>query len=105
MPRARFGWLTPQWQSQATRGSMFYVYLLVSIADPAQRYVGFTTELKQRLKAHNEGASVHTRKYNPWKLVSYFAFDDEHRRARVRVLPEIRVGTSVREQAAMAWFG
>jgi predicted GIY-YIG superfamily endonuclease len=60
---------------------MFYVYLLVSIAHPNQRYVGFTTDLKQRLKSHNEGASVHTAKYRPWKVVSYFAFDDE-RRAR-----------------------
>jgi len=60
---------------------MFYVYLLISIADPAQRYVGFTTDLKQRVESHNQGASEHTRKYRPWKLVSYMAFDDE-RRAR-----------------------
>jgi putative endonuclease len=57
---------------------MFYVYLLISIAEPAQRYAGFTTDVKQRLKSHNEGASVHARKYKPWKLVSCFAFDDEH---------------------------
>ena len=60
---------------------MFYVYLLISIADPAKRYVGFTTDLKRRVKSHNEGASVHTRKYKSRRLVSYFAFDDE-RRAR-----------------------
>jgi predicted GIY-YIG superfamily endonuclease len=60
---------------------VFYVYLLISVADPKQRYVGFTSDVKQRLKAHNEGASIHTRKYKPWKLVSYTAFDDE-RRAR-----------------------
>jgi predicted GIY-YIG superfamily endonuclease len=60
---------------------MFRVYMLISIGDPRQRYVGFTTDLKQRVKSHNEGASVHTRKYKPWKLVSYFGFDDE-RRAR-----------------------
>jgi predicted GIY-YIG superfamily endonuclease len=60
---------------------MFYVYLLISTADPAQRYVGFTTDLTSRVNSHNDGASVHTRKYRPWKLVSYFAFDDE-RRAR-----------------------
>jgi predicted GIY-YIG superfamily endonuclease len=60
---------------------MFYVYLLISIAHPHQRYVGLTTDLKQRLKSHNDGASVHTAKYRPWKVVSYFAFDDE-RRAR-----------------------
>ena len=60
---------------------MFYVYLLVSIAHPDQRYVGFTTDLKARVKAHNAGSSVHTAKYRPWKLVTYCAFDDE-RRAR-----------------------
>ncbi len=60
---------------------MFYVYLLISIADQSQRYVGFTTDLKRRFKSHNEGASVHTRKYKPWTLVSYLAFDHE-RRAR-----------------------
>ncbi len=60
---------------------MFYVYLLISIADPAQRYVGFTSDLEQRLDSHNQGASIHTRKYRPWKLVTYTAFDDE-RRAR-----------------------
>ena len=55
--------------------------MLPSVADPTQRYVGFTTDVKECLKSHNEGASVHTRKYKPWKLVSYFAFEDE-RRAR-----------------------
>jgi putative endonuclease len=60
---------------------VFYVYLLISISDPTQRYVGFTTNLKQRVKSHNEGASAQTRKNRPWTLVSYMAFDDE-RRAR-----------------------
>ena len=58
---------------------MFYVYMLVSIASPEQRYTGFTAHLKQRIKAHNAGESVHTRKHRPWKLVNYFAFDDEDR--------------------------
>jgi putative endonuclease len=60
---------------------MFYVYLLISGADPTERYIGYTTDLKARLKSHNEGASIHTRKYRPWNLVTYFAFADE-RRAR-----------------------
>lgn len=60
---------------------MFYVYLLVSLPHPDQRYVGFSTNLKDRVKAHNEGASASTRPYKPWKLVTYSAFDDE-RRAR-----------------------
>jgi putative endonuclease len=60
---------------------MFYVYLLQSEAHDDQRYVGFTTELKQRLRKHNEGASIHTAKFRPWRLVTYLAFESE-RKAR-----------------------
>ena len=56
---------------------MYYVYLLRSLSDPTQRYIGFTTNLKQRFTSHNEAGSVHTAKYRPWKLVTYIAFDDE----------------------------
>jgi len=44
---------------------MFYVYLIQSLSEPGQRYTGFTTDLKTRLKKHNEGASIHTAKYKP----------------------------------------
>jgi putative endonuclease len=65
-----------------TKGDlMHYVYLLSSVSDPARRYVGFTANLKKRFKSHNEGASVHTAKYRPWKLVTYLGFDNE-RKAR-----------------------
>ena len=56
---------------------MFYVYLIQSEASPDRRYVGFTTDLKARLKTHNAGGSVHTAKYKPWRLVSYHAFSDK----------------------------
>jgi putative endonuclease len=35
-----------------------------------------TTDLKQRLKEHNEGRSPHTSKFRPWKLITYIAFKD-----------------------------
>lgn len=38
---------------------MVYAYLLVSLADPSQRYIGFTTDLKRRIASHNGGVSVH----------------------------------------------
>jgi predicted GIY-YIG superfamily endonuclease len=60
---------------------MFYVYLLESMARSDQRYVGFTTDVCARLKAHNAGDSPHTSKYRPWRLVAYFAFENE-RKAR-----------------------
>ena len=60
---------------------MHYVYLLKSLAEPSQRYVGFTADLKTRLKCHNDGGSIHTAKYKPWELVTYVGFANE-RRAR-----------------------
>ena len=58
---------------------MFYVYLLESLSSPDERYVGFTTDLKSRLKSHNEGASRHTSKYRPWRLIAYLAFEEEQK--------------------------
>jgi putative endonuclease len=56
---------------------MHYVYLLNSISNPSQRYIGFTADLKARFKSHNAGKSTHTAKYRPWKLVTYAAFTNE----------------------------
>jgi predicted GIY-YIG superfamily endonuclease len=53
---------------------MHYVYLLQSIADPSQKYVGKTTDLRARLTKHNEGGSPHTSKFRPWTLQTYLAF-------------------------------
>ena len=41
------------------------VYPLQSLSFSTQRYVGVTTNLKERLQAHNAGASSHTAKYRP----------------------------------------
>jgi len=60
---------------------MFYVYMLQSESHADQRYTGFTTDLQARFKKHNEGASIHTAKFRPWRLVAYFAFENE-RKAR-----------------------
>ena len=55
---------------------MHYVYLLESEAFVGQRYIGLTTNLKQRLADHNAGKSSHTSEYTPWRLVTYVAFAD-----------------------------
>ena len=55
---------------------MYYVYLLESAASPDQRYVGVSTDLKQRFGEHNAGKSPHTAKYRPWRLVTYIAFSN-----------------------------
>ena len=56
---------------------MKYVYFLKSIDRPEQTYVGLADDLRARLTAHNEGQSLHTKKYKPWRLVTYLAFSDE----------------------------
>ena len=56
---------------------MFYVYLIKSISYPEQKYIGQTDDLKNRLKQHNAGYSIHTAKYKPWELVNYFAFSSK----------------------------
>ncbi|MEK7760137.1 MAG: GIY-YIG nuclease family protein [Nitrospirota bacterium] len=58
---------------------MKYVYLLQSISVSKQRYIGMTSDLDERLRAHNAGSSPHTSKYRPWKIVMHFCFQDEQR--------------------------
>ena len=56
---------------------MCYVYLLRSISHPAEIYTGFTHDLRHRMNQHNCGHSAHTRKYLPWELVFYAAFQEK----------------------------
>ncbi len=55
---------------------MYYVYVLKS-KNFDEVYIGYTTNLKQRIQVHNYGGSLHTAKYRPWILHVYFAFQDE----------------------------
>ena len=61
---------------------MHYVYLLQSLSFPRERYVGETSDLKNRLLDHNGGKSTHTAKYRPWKVVTYAAFSDRKQALR-----------------------
>jgi len=58
---------------------MHYVYLLRSLSNPDQTYVGFTEDLNARLTSHNHGQSSHTAKYKPWEMNTYLAFKDKSR--------------------------
>jgi len=42
---------------------MHYAYILQSIENPDRFYVGYTSDLKNRLNDHNSGKSSHTKKY------------------------------------------
>jgi predicted GIY-YIG superfamily endonuclease len=58
---------------------MRYVYLIQSETFATERYVGATSDLKQRLAEHNAAKSPHTSKFVPWRLVTYVAFSDDHK--------------------------
>ena len=58
---------------------MKYVHLLQSLSTPNQPYIGITSDLEARLRAHNAGGSPHTSKYRPWKLVTHLCFQNEQR--------------------------
>ena len=53
---------------------MHYIYLIRSITERQQAYIGLTSDLQARMKKHNAGGSPHTAKYKPWALIVYHAF-------------------------------
>ena len=55
---------------------MYYLYLIESLAKQGERYLGLTTDLRQRLREHNAGKSSYASKFRPWKLITYIAFTD-----------------------------
>jgi putative endonuclease len=56
---------------------MYYVYLLECISNPSRRYVGFTSDLRCRLSAHNDGKLPTTAPHRPWQLKTYLAFSSK----------------------------
>ena len=54
---------------------MHYTYILQSETNPDRRYIGHTSDLKQRMVEHNAGKCPHTSKFTPWKLKLYIAFE------------------------------
>jgi len=56
---------------------MHYVYLIQSIKDPNQTYIGNTVNLKQRLETHNSGGSIHTMQDRPWELIMFLGFKNK----------------------------
>lgn len=48
---------------------MHYVYIIRSTSHPDETYIGYSTDLKQRIIDHNNGLSKHTSKFMPWDLL------------------------------------
>lgn len=51
---------------------MFYTYVLES-TDGEHHYIGYTADLKKRIKEHNLGLNSSTKRYGQWRLIYYEA--------------------------------
>ena len=58
---------------------MHYTYIIESKTDPTKKYIGYTSDLKKRLNAHNSGNRKFTSKYKPWKINTYIVFIDREK--------------------------
>ena len=56
---------------------MNYVYILKS-KRTSGLYIGYTSNLVERLKEHNSGLSQYTKKYLPWRYVYFEGYADEN---------------------------
>ena len=63
-------------------GKFFYIYNLQSELDVNRFYAGLTDDLRKRMRNHNEGRVLHTRKWRPWRLKTYIAISDRARAAK-----------------------
>ena len=52
---------------------MFYVYVLVE-TETEDTYIGYTSELKQRIAKHNAGTGAKTTRRGEWRLAYYEAY-------------------------------
>lgn len=55
---------------------MFYVYLLKSRRD-SKLYIGYTSDLRRRIREHNEGLNKSTRTRRPIDLIYYEAYKSQ----------------------------
>ena len=55
---------------------MYYVYLIFSLKIN-KFYIGFTSDLRNRIKEHNSNQVKSTTNKGPWKLVYYEAYLSE----------------------------
>jgi len=55
---------------------MFYVYVLKSLKD-CKKYIGFTKNLQERFRQHNNGEVKASKSRRPFELIYYEAYKNE----------------------------
>jgi len=59
----------PRGTAKTQETAYYVVYFLESIQHRQSHYIGFTTNLKERIHRHNTGFVRSTKKHAPWKLI------------------------------------
>jgi putative endonuclease len=66
---------------------MYYVYAIKSEVN-GDIYIGYSTDLSQRMAEHNSGKANYTNRYKPWNLVYYESYrskiDAQEREKRLK---------------------
>ena len=57
----------------------YYAYMLKSKDKNKLTYVGWTNNLKKRLKAHNEGKGAKTTRGKKWRIIYYEVFNNKQK--------------------------
>lgn len=58
---------------------MNIVYILTSKKYTDRYYIGLTQDLERRIKEHNNGDSLYTKRYMPWELQTYIGIKNKAR--------------------------
>lgn len=61
----------PAWQEHVSKKA--YVYLIRSLSTDTF-YLGWTTDIENRLKNHNSGMNSYAKSKVPWQLIGYETF-------------------------------
>ncbi len=56
---------------------MYYVYVLESLDDKKEHYIGYTSDLRRRVKEHNSEENKGYTRGRRWKLIYYEAYEDK----------------------------
>lgn len=56
---------------------MFYYFYILQSQKNKKLYLGYTSDLKERLKSHNAGENSATKPSIPYELIYYSAFKNE----------------------------
>lgn len=64
---------------------MFHIVYLLQSKKDKSFYIGYTRDVKKRLKEHNQGLNLSTKHSKPWELIffeAYISQKDARRRER-----------------------